>query len=320
MRWLVACSLLAASCFPACADILIDQAMITGGELRVTGRLNPPRQVTVTLDGEHKATTDGAGRFVFRLPYHPSTCVVALEAGQDKRQAVVGFCAQRGPEAAKDRIGDAAGMKAKDAVALRGEQGPPGPVGPKGEKGETGPQGEPGPEGPPGPAGSIDPSTIPMHTGPAGPEGPPGPPGPQGPQGVAGHQGPQGAQGAPGPRGEVGPPGPQGSPGTAGTPGQDGIAGMAGPIGPQGPAGSLGPTGPQGPEGRPAAATSFLRFFTETCASGTRCVARCGTDEYAVSGTCNRGDRFEMDESAIYCLSREESPQGLFARAICARK
>lgn len=75
MRWLVACSLLAASCIPANAEILIDQAMITGGELRVTGRLNPPRQVTVTLDGEHKVPTDSAGRFMFRLPYHPADCV-----------------------------------------------------------------------------------------------------------------------------------------------------------------------------------------------------------------------------------------------------
>ena len=39
---------------PASADIIVDQAMITAGELRVVGRLSRPRQTSITLDTEHQ--------------------------------------------------------------------------------------------------------------------------------------------------------------------------------------------------------------------------------------------------------------------------
>jgi hypothetical protein len=43
-------------------------------------------------------------------------------------------------------------------------------------------------------------------------------------------------------------------------------------------------------------------------------------EEYPVSGTCNRGDYLEMDETAVSCLSTQDNKNGLTARAICARK
>ncbi|HLM38088.1 MAG TPA: hypothetical protein VK434_00665, partial [Microvirga sp.] len=94
----------------------------------------------------------------------------------------------------------------------------------------------------------------------------------------------------------------------------------AGPAGPPGPAGLAGPPGPMGPEGKPATAASILRVLVQQCASGGRCVARCADDEYPINGTCNRGDRLDMDESSIYCFSTDENAGATRARAICAKK
>jgi hypothetical protein len=49
-------------------------------------------------------------------------------------------------------------------------------------------------------------------------------------------------------------------------------------------------------------------------------VARCNDDEYPIGGTCNRGDQLDMDETSIYCFSRDETASALRARAICAAK
>ena len=285
----------------ALADIIIDQAMIAGGELRVMGRLSRPRQTTVTLDGQHQTRTDANGRFAFRLIYHPATCIVNLQADDEQRQAVVGYCGQRVREDARGPAASAA-LNEPGPAAPRGLAGPPGPQGPPGA---TGP---PGPPGPPGDEARANPESRP---GPAGPEGPPGPPSPQGPQGVAGLQGPQGSQGAQGPRGE---------PGAVGLPGPAGPPGPQGPVGPPGPAGPMGPAGLAGPEGKPGSAASVLRVFVQQCASPGRCVARCAEDEYPVNGTCARGDRLDMDEAAVYCFSTSDNPGGLVARAICAKK
>src|SRR5690242_13634805 len=99
LRRLLAGSILIASgSMPAMADILIDQAMITSGELRVVGRLSKPRQISVFLDERFETKADANGRFTFRIPYHPASCIVNLQAENEERQAVVGFCGQRGPE------------------------------------------------------------------------------------------------------------------------------------------------------------------------------------------------------------------------------
>jgi hypothetical protein len=334
-KWVLAPVALTCSTVAATAEILIDQAMITGGELRVVGRLSRPRQTTVTLDSAHQTRSDQTGRFAFRLAYHPPSCVVTLQADDEQRQAVVGFCAQS-PDSARD-AGTGAAQQAgppgpagprgepgpvgppgpqgprgpegqQGAQGPLGPAGPQGPPGPQGESGQPGPAGPPGPQGPEGPAGPPGPAAgaaagatagppgPPGPQGPMGPEGPPGPSGPQGPQGLAGHQGPQGPQGIPGPRGETG------------------LEGPAGPAGPPGPAGPAGPPGPEGPTG------TILRVHVQQCASGGRCVARCGDDEYPVNGTCARGDRLDMDEAAVYCFATDENATGMRARAICARK
>src|SRR5829696_9244995 len=223
LKRLLAGSILIVSGTPAMADIVIDQAMITAGELRVVGRLSKPRQVSIFLDERFETKADANGRFTFRIAYHPASCVVNLQAENEQRQAVVGFCGQKGPEGS----GSAQQSAAVEPVQP-GPAGPPGPQGEPGRDGAPGPQGAAGPEGPagpqgaagppgphgePGPAGSVGaqgPAGPPGPAGPIGQEGPAGPPGPQGPQGLAGHQGPQGPQGMPGPRGEPGPAGPLG--------------------------------------------------------------------------------------------------------------
>jgi hypothetical protein len=99
-----------------------------------------------------------------------------------------------------------------------------------------------------------------------------------------------------------------------------GPIGPAGLTGPVGPSGSTGPEGRMGPEGKPGLAGTILRVFVQECASQARCTARCDEDEYPINGTCNRGDRFDMDEVGVYCFSTTESPKGMIARAICAKK
>jgi hypothetical protein len=59
---------------PAQAEIVVDTAMITAGELRITGRLNPAAAAPVLLDETYQKQTDITVRFDFRLPYHPATC------------------------------------------------------------------------------------------------------------------------------------------------------------------------------------------------------------------------------------------------------
>ncbi len=235
----------------AMAEIVIDQAMITNGELRVFGRINPPRSVAVTLDEMEKATADKDGRFAFRANRHPANCVVTVKSGDMNQAAVVGFCGQRGPE----------GGRASTPAAV------------------TGPTAA-------APAPQI---------------------GPRGPQGVAGQQGPEGPQGAKGERGDPGAPGPAGA------------AGPVGPIGKTGEQGPAGPMGPMGPESK-TASTSMLRVQVAECSNEARCVASCGSDEFAVNGTCSGSERPIMDESSIYCFALSAGPSAIKSRAICAKR
>jgi hypothetical protein len=84
--------------------------------------------------------------------------------------------------------------------------------------------------------------------------------------------------------------------------------------------GPVGPPGPMGPDGKPGIAGTLLRVFVQECTAQGRCVARCDADEYPVNGTCNRGDRLDMDEVGVYCFSTNETPKVMMARAICAKK
>ena len=79
---------------PATAEITIVQATISSGELRVSGRVIPARVETVSLDERYSVRTDANGTFAFRIPFHPPSCVVEIKAGNDRRAAVIGGCAQ----------------------------------------------------------------------------------------------------------------------------------------------------------------------------------------------------------------------------------
>ncbi|MGE8125818.1 Collagen triple helix repeat-containing protein [Methylobacterium sp. UNC300MFChir4.1] len=185
-RWAL-CSMLAlsAACgLPArAADMRIEAAKITGGDLWIIGYADDPG-VEITLDGQFPHRTDSRGYFEFRVVYHPATCIATLRTPKQTRSIVVGECGQQGPQA-------------------------PGLAGPAGPRGETGPRGE---AGPPGERGAMGPPGPPGPQGPAGAEGVAGPPGPPG------ERGPIGMAGAPGLMGAMGPPGPPGPPG--GTRGQ----------------------------------------------------------------------------------------------------
>jgi len=116
---------------PAMADIIVDQAMITAGELRVVGRLTRARQTSVTLDGTHQTRSEANGRFTFRLVYHPANCIVTLQADEERREAVVGFCGQRGPEGQRTEASAAAEQPAAGQPGAAGAIGMRTPPTPK---------------------------------------------------------------------------------------------------------------------------------------------------------------------------------------------
>lgn len=170
--------------------------MITNGELRVVGRLNPARAAHLTLDDKGQATAEKDGRFSFRLVYHPADCVITIKSDTETRQAVVGFCGQRGPEgrevvpvaAAPNPSTSVRPAQLSSQIGPRGPQGvagPQGPEGPQGGKGEPGDRGPAGPPGPAGPSGSIGPAGKPGDKGPLGNSGPPGPEGKPGSAGAS---------------------------------------------------------------------------------------------------------------------------------------
>lgn len=130
--------------------IMVYDARIEAGDLRISGSVRKGG-VSVILDDDIAVIADRGGRFVFRLPYRPRTCVATLKAEEDEREAVVANCAPEGEPGPK------------------GEPGPTGPQGVAGGEGPAGPQGAAGPPGPPGSAGASGPR------GEAGEKGEPGP-------------------------------------------------------------------------------------------------------------------------------------------------
>ena len=158
--------------------IMVYDARIEAGDLRVSGSVRKPGAIVV-LDDDISIQADRRGRFVFRLPYRPATCVVTLKSEPDEREAVVANCAPEGPP------------------------GPPGPQGAAGPPGETGPKGEAGPKGQPGAKGEPGPQGVAGLKGEAGPQGVPGLKGETGLPGPPGPRGQTGPQGGPGPKGEA---------------------------------------------------------------------------------------------------------------------
>lgn len=175
---------------PPSQPIMVYDARIEAGDLRISGSVRKPNAIVV-MDEDISIQADRRGRFVFRLPYRPGTCVVSLKSDEDEREAVIANCAPEGQ----------AGPK--------GDPGPAGQAGSQGQPGETGAKGDKGDKG---------------DTGPAGPTGLAGPVGPQGQPGAAGARGETGSKGETGPRGE---PGPRGPAGAAGAPGPAGPAASA---------------------------------------------------------------------------------------------
>ncbi|MCJ2072261.1 collagen-like protein [Methylobacterium sp. J-030] len=165
--------------------IMVYDARIEAGDLRISGSVRKPGAIVV-LDDDISIQADRRGRFVFRVPYRPATCVVTLKSEPDEREAVVANCAPEGPP------------------------GPPGPQGAAGPPGETGAKGDVGAKGDQGPRGEAGPKGEAGLQGPAGPQGAPGP------KGEPGEKGSPGLQGPPGPRGQAGTPGGTGARGEAG--------------------------------------------------------------------------------------------------------
>ena len=106
------------------AEIFITTAAITRGELVIVGRVRQPREHSVrikispgkTVQVESSAT----GGFRWIGAEFPSTCIVEITSGEDKRDVVIERCGVAGPP------------------------GPPGPTGPAGALGPAGPKGDPG--------------------------------------------------------------------------------------------------------------------------------------------------------------------------------
>lgn len=161
--------------------ITVYDARIEAGDLRISGSVRRGG-AAVVLDEDISVMADARGRFVFRLPYRPGTCIAALKSGEDEREAVIANCAPEGQPGARGDPG------------LRGEPGPqglaglPGQVGPAGPAGEAGPRGEAGSKGdmgPKGEAGAKGEAGSKGETGAKGEAGAAGPAGPSGATGVA---------------------------------------------------------------------------------------------------------------------------------------
>jgi hypothetical protein len=103
------------------AEILITTAAITRGELTIVGRVRRPREHSVRLKISPTKTVEvestSTGGFRWIGPEFPSTCIVAITSGEDKRDVVIENCGLPGP------------------AGPQGPAGAPGPAGPKGDPG-----------------------------------------------------------------------------------------------------------------------------------------------------------------------------------------
>ena len=106
------------------AEILITTAAITRGELTIVGRVRRPREHSVNIKINPSKTvqveSSSTGGFRWIGPAFPSTCIVEISSGEDKRDVVIENCGLPGPP------------------------GPAGPPGPSGAMGPAGPKGDPG--------------------------------------------------------------------------------------------------------------------------------------------------------------------------------
>lgn len=109
------------------AEIFITTAAITRGELVIVGRVRRPREHSVRIKISPSKTaqveSSSTGGFRWIGPEFPSTCIVEITSGEDKREVVIENCGLPGPP---------------------GPAGPRGPAGPAGALGPAGPKGDPG--------------------------------------------------------------------------------------------------------------------------------------------------------------------------------
>jgi hypothetical protein len=109
------------------AEILITTAAISGGELVIVGRVRRPREPVVHIKINPSKTVQvestNTGGFRWIGLEFPSTCMIEITSGEDKREVLIQNCGLAGPP---------------------GPTGPPGPAGPPGQTGPAGPKGDPG--------------------------------------------------------------------------------------------------------------------------------------------------------------------------------
>ncbi|MCJ2079374.1 collagen-like protein [Methylobacterium sp. E-016] len=154
--------------------IMVYDARIEAGDLRISGSVRKGGAVVV-MDEDVSVMADSRGRFLFRLPYRPGSCVVSLKSNEDERESVIANCAPEGQAGAKGETGVRGEPGPQGVAGLPGPAGPAGEAGPKGEtgpRGEMGPKGETGPKGEAGPRGAAGPQGDAGQKGEAGPAGP----------------------------------------------------------------------------------------------------------------------------------------------------
>jgi hypothetical protein len=101
------------------AEIFITTAAITRGELVIVGRVRRPREHSVRIKISPTKTvqveSSSTGGFRWIGPEFPSTCIVEITSGEDKREVVIENCGLPGPSGPPDR---------PDRQVLRGPQDP----------------------------------------------------------------------------------------------------------------------------------------------------------------------------------------------------
>ena len=109
------------------AEIFITTAAISGGELVIVGRVRRPREPAVHIKINPSKTVQvestNTGGFRWIGIEFPSTCMIEITSGEDKREVLIQNCGLAGPP---------------------GPAGPPRPPGAAGPAGPMWPPGEPG--------------------------------------------------------------------------------------------------------------------------------------------------------------------------------
>ena len=91
------------------AGLVITDAKIATGSLRVSGRSPSPNQM-VDLDGRFSVQSDATRNFTFAVPYVPSDCVVQITAGASSKKAAIANCA----------VGQPRGVAVNGVISLTG--------------------------------------------------------------------------------------------------------------------------------------------------------------------------------------------------------